>query len=221
MDADVENSSTADISNSIDLTDGRVLTSKALLTLEATMGQVMSDGRLTLRTGTGVVILNDLTATTSSSELVINADYESAGDGTLTLVSTKTISSNDSTIVLTAWDIDMSGSITAGAMAMTIHGAKTDQTIALGSTPNDLTLSDAEVGRVTARGGLTLGSSMLSHITVDGLTDSSTDELDSLLLLATRADRNVNFALHASSFNKGITVQAASGVSMLEKFPGP
>ena len=64
---------------------------------------------LTLKGGSGVVILDSLTSTAKASDLVINSDYESHGDGTLSLQTTKTIISNDSDVTITVWDLDLAG----------------------------------------------------------------------------------------------------------------
>lgn len=114
-----------------------------------------------------------MTAAAVNKPLVINADFESPGDGTLTVVSGEVVTSNKSDIVITAWDIDLSGSITAGTMQLTLHGSSVGQTLALGGVPKDMHISDAELGRTTALGDYTFGSPSTGDITVSGIEDAS------------------------------------------------
>jgi hypothetical protein len=213
VDADFDNSSTADSDNTIAFANGVTLTAETLLTLEATTGSIVPAGELSLIAGSGIVVWDNMISTANgASALVMNADFESGGDGTLTIVGDATVQSNDSTIVVTAWDLDVSGTMSAATKAMTIHGGAVDQTIGMGGTAMDMSMTDAEVGRMTATGGLTVGSTTNGNIVVDGLVDSSTDELGRVVLVATQDARLVVFDGIATSFNKGITVQAAGGV---------
>ena len=56
-------------------------------------GMVVPAGKLTLNAGTGVTILDNVLCRTAGSPLVINADYEVHGDGTLTVWSLVSFSS--------------------------------------------------------------------------------------------------------------------------------
>ena len=211
MDADKDDAS--DASDKVTVVASVALTAETILTLEATTGSIVPAGALSLTAGAGIVVLNDMQSTaTGASAMVINADQESTGDGTLTLSAGKTIMSNDSSIVITAWDMDIAGSITAATKPMTIHGAQVDQTIGLGATPKHLSVSDAELGRMTATGGLTVGSTANGSITVDGLTDGSTGNLGRVVLRATGPSQLISFASTLSAFNKGVTLQSAGGV---------
>jgi hypothetical protein len=145
--------------------------------------------------------------------LVINADNDSSGDGTLTIVSTKTVVTNNGDTTITAWDIDLPATLNAGTGAMTVHQSKSDGTIGLGSTAKDLYLTDAELDRITATGGLTIGSSTSGSLNVDGLTEG-TDNVGAVTLIATRATRTVNFNVNPSFFNQALTVQAMGGVTV-------
>jgi hypothetical protein len=126
LDADVDDSSTEDDINQILLADTMNVISETLLTMESTTGMGVTGfvraATLTLKGGSGVVILDSLTSTAKASDLVINSDYESHGDGTLSLQTTKTIISNDSDVTMTVWDLDLDGTLTAGTAAITLHG---------------------------------------------------------------------------------------------------
>jgi hypothetical protein len=182
------------------------------MTLEATTGSELPAGAISLHAGSGIVLHDSMTALGSGKPFVLHSDSESAGDGTLTLAASKQITTNDGTLQLTAWDIDMAGSATAGTASITVHGAKVDQTIALGETAQDMQITDAEFGRMTAADGFTLGSSNTGDILVHGITDASSDAIGTLTLLATKHAKTVTFATTASSFNKGIIVQAMGGI---------
>jgi hypothetical protein len=62
-----------------------------------------------------------VTTEASNKALVIDADYESEGDGTLTVWTGKTVTSNKSDVTITAWDLDLDGSLTAGTKTVSIH----------------------------------------------------------------------------------------------------
>jgi hypothetical protein len=86
LDGDFEDSSTMDDTNTIGFTDGRTITSKLVLTLESTTGVTPAPvtdpgnygltpaGSLTLKAGSGIVLLNSLYSKTVSKPLVLNAD---------------------------------------------------------------------------------------------------------------------------------------------------
>ena len=97
-------------------------------------------------------------SSSTSNGFIINADYLVAGDGTLTIAQQESITSNQSNIMITAWDIDVAGFLNAGTTAVrsaiTMHGSKVAQTLALGSAYKSFRLDDEELGRSTATAGL-------------------------------------------------------------------
>jgi hypothetical protein len=60
--------------------------------------------------------------------------------GQLTIASTKTLTSTDNTVLITAYDVDFDGGIDSGTAAITIHGSMADQTIGLGAEPLNMQL---------------------------------------------------------------------------------
>ena len=48
----------------------------------------------------------------------MNADYESAGDGTFTVITGKVVTSNKSDVTITAWDMDLDGSLSSGTLTI-------------------------------------------------------------------------------------------------------
>jgi hypothetical protein len=69
---------------------------------------------------------------------------------------------------------------------------------------------------MTTAGGLTVGSSLTGSLLVDGISDGSSDKIATLTLIATKHTQLVTFKTTASSFNKGIVLQAMGGVVLSE-----
>ena len=137
------------------------------MTLAATTVAIEPAGKLTLAAKTGVYITDHMTAAASNKALVINADSDSAGStGALTVASTKTVTSNNSDVTITAFDVEMIGSLTAGTLTLSIHGAEAAQTIGLGASPFNMEISALELQRLTAASGFRLGSDASGSITV-------------------------------------------------------
>jgi hypothetical protein len=172
---------------------------------------------LTLVAGSGVALLDDMTTTTSNSPLVIDVDFESEGDGTLTVQTGKTVTSTKSDVTITAWDVDLDGSLTAGTKSIVVHGAQASQTIGIGSSlTRNMEILDVELGRMTAEAGLTMGNVVGGEIQVKGVTDGSSDSVGTIILVATKAATAIAFLNTASAFNKGIVLQAMGGVVLSE-----
>ena len=177
----------------------------------------MPAAKLTLVAGSGLVLLDDMTTSSSNSALVMDVDFESEGDGTLTVWAGKTVTSTKSDVTITAWDVEMDGSLTAGTLSISVHGAKTSQTIGIGaSLSQNMEILDGELGRLTAEAGLTIGTAVTGEIQVKGVTDGSSDSVGTITLVAMKDGTAVAFLGTASAFNKGIVVQAMGGVVLSE-----
>jgi hypothetical protein len=144
--------------------------------MEATTGSIENAGALTLTAGSGIIFLDSMTGSAVNRSVVFDADYESHGDGTLTVTVDKAVVTNNGAVTVTAWDIDLDGSFSSGTAPTTLHGAKTDQTLGVG-TQKDMQVSDAELGRMTSAGGLTVGSSTTANVHVGGITTANSDEI--------------------------------------------
>ena len=112
LDGDYDNSSTEDSRAGIVVSETTTISAKLQLVLDATNNGIVPAGAATFEAGSGVLINDHLDGT--GGLLVINSDYESAGDGTLTVVATKRIRSTNSPILVTSWDMDIAGDIDAG-----------------------------------------------------------------------------------------------------------
>ena len=224
LDGDAENSATSDTTaefeNKIKFENEVTMSASELLTLEVTTGSVEASGTLTLRAGLGIIIQDSIAQSVPGSDLVFDSDYELFGDGTFTLTANKVVTSSNSDIHITAWDVDLQegSGVLSGTGGLTLHGSQSGQTIRLGdnstNTTHSMHLDNAELGRIVANGGTTVGSSTLGTITLDGILDSASDSLDRLVLKATLSESQVVFVGGDSSFNKGITILANDGIAM-------
>merc|ERR1711871_1031395 len=93
----------------------RTLKAKTVITLESTTGTMSSDGTLTLTSGRGIVVHDNLQVGVTGTPIVLNADNELAGAGTLTVSGSKYINSYDGPMQITAYDMDVSGALDAGS----------------------------------------------------------------------------------------------------------
>jgi len=116
-------------------------------------------------------------------------------------------------VQITAFDIDMAGSLTAGTMAISIHGSKASQTFGIGLTQN-MEILDTELGRFACEAGLTIGTATSGSIQVNGVTDGNSDSVGTLSLVATKSSATILFKTGASVFDKGIIMQANGGIVM-------
>ena len=201
LDGDADNSAVDDSANSITFTDGGVLTSATLLTLQSATGGILLAGDFTLRAGQGLVLLDDMLGSAPGSAMTIHSDFESAGDGTLTVWAGKILDSNNSDIVITAWDLDLQGYLSTGTQTVTLHGAKVMQTLNLGTTAADMHVDNNELQHVTST-GLSVGNHQTGNIRIDGVTEVSTNSIDSIVsVVAGYDDKTMTFSGSGSTFN--------------------
>ena len=92
---------------------------------------------------TNGVYLNDHFTGTTGKAVVINADSDASGTGTFTMKTDKTLTSSNSDVVITAYDVDVAGSVAAGSGAISVHGAEPVQTIGLGGTAANMHITAA------------------------------------------------------------------------------
>lgn len=200
------------------------MTSATLLTLAARSGSITAADALTLLAGNGIMIQDSLTGggTSGTASVVINSDSDSnAADprsGVLTLQTGKTLTATNNAVAITAYDIDLDGSVAAGAVV--VHMSKESASIGLGAnTSTDMDISDAELGRITTSVNLEIGSSASGDMIVGGITDGNSDSIGTpLRLIATQRtpapSKTITFAAYPSVFNKGLQLEAAGGVAI-------
>jgi hypothetical protein len=213
LDGDAENDGAGDAYNSIGFIDGRELSSHRRLTLECTLGSIQRAGTLTLRAGAGISLLNELVSLSQARPLVINADYESGGDGTLTVAAARVVDSNNGALLITATDIDLQGGLISGTGTTRLHSALEGGVMSLGDSDSGFALSSSELERVTTS-GLYVGRVSTASIVVAGVTKEESKFLESIVTLAVdRDDGRITFNGGDSVFNR-LSVQADNGIQV-------
>jgi hypothetical protein len=216
LDADMDNTAndTSTVTSDVmQIASDITLAAKTNMVLESTSGHINRLGALTLQAETGIEIRNNLNSLAANKTLVLYPDYLTDGDGTLTVTASATIDSNDGTVIITAFDVDLSGSLTAGANKLYVQN-RVPQSTSIGSPTKDMQITDAELQRITATTGLHVGTTSLGSIWLGDLQESSTDMIATLTLIATAPAQTVTFEGGDSTFNKGIVIQADGGVNM-------
>ena len=200
-----------DAPNTIAFHDAVTVQARQVLTLNTASGSMSNSGALTLESGHGIVIQDGLTGA-STDPLVLSAGWGTANLGSISVEGP--VTSGNGPVTITAWDLNVPGSINAGTSNITILSRTGTQTIGLGSTTKDMQVDDGEIGKLSAAAGLIVGSALNSHITVAGLSVANTDSIGTLTLRSLQPGTSVNFADAASNFDKGIVVQATAGVNI-------
>jgi hypothetical protein len=185
------------------------ISSNGLLSLTSTTGGIHSVGALTLNGLAGVSLNSSLT---TAGVLTIDADTNVDGTGVLTVASGAAVSTGGSNIDVLAADIDLDGSLNAGAGVVSVERS-TEGAIALGDAVvmNALTLDDAEVASISS-GGLAVGGANSTLIEVGSLT-STAGVTGTTALSAVGPMGRVRFVNGASSFHT-LTVDANRGVDV-------
>ncbi len=159
---------------------------------------------LTVNAENGISLTSSLTTNGATS---LNADSDSDGTGSFTLAASKTMSTTNNSLSLTASNLvlDTGSSLTSGTAGTTVLTALSGTTIGLGGGAGTFSVTNTELGQITA-GSLTIGSATNGTITVDGVSFSSSP----LTLVASSGAGAVNFSSTASSFSS-LTLNAGTG----------
>ena len=193
----------------------RMLRSKTELTLSSVSGSALYECPLTLYAADGITIMTDVLGS-GNQPLVLNADYETYGNGLLTVDSNMDITSTDSVITITAFDLDLKGSISVGNSTLILTGSTADELVGIGEGQGDFIVDNAEMQRMTSRGGLSLGNAETGSMSLVNITNAASQEIGTLTLIATRPSYNVTFSESGSTFNKGLVIEASFGVILSE-----
>ncbi|QPJ64793.1 MAG: filamentous hemagglutinin N-terminal domain-containing protein [Candidatus Nitrohelix vancouverensis] len=159
LDGDSDNA--ADSSDNISIASGLTITSAGSITLDATTGGIAPAGAVTVNAANGVTVNDNFT---SGGTVTIDADTDNSGTGTFTLASSKTLSSANNALSITADDMAINGSITSGSANLSLL-VSDGGTIGLGSSSAGLNLSNTELQNLTAA-TLIIGDSTAGAITV-------------------------------------------------------
>ncbi|MEO1529758.1 MAG: hypothetical protein AAFX06_30440, partial [Planctomycetota bacterium] len=196
---------TVDSSDSLTFSASVEVNSAGTLNLDATNGDMVAAGALTLNAADGVNLNDSLS---SSGSLIIDADSDAGdGDGTLFIDASASITSNNQSVSITAEDLNANGTINAGSASITLNDSD-GSGIGLGSSmvSGGLNVSNTDfaqlisVGVVFNTAGDITASSVAQPATVSGTT--------SLL-----AGGSLSFISGSSSF-ESLDARAADGVVM-------
>jgi len=195
----------------LQVSPGLVLDAATQLVVSSSSGQIIRGGSLTLQSANGITLAGALSGG-SGQYLILNADSNTDGSGTLSIDSAASLETNSGPLIITAWDLDVLGSVSTGVAGTTIHPSVSAQTISLGSNSlRNMHIEDSELGWFTTS-ALTVGNQNNGDISVGGVSDSNTDSFGTLSLLATKQNARVEFDTDASYFNKGIVVISNNGM---------
>lgn len=187
------------------------ISSGAKLTLDGTTAGLTAAGAMTLKAATGVQLNDHLTGAGQSLYIDADSDGAGVGDVALTLAASKTITSGNGAIIITAGDIDLQGSIAAGSGQLTLMTKRSGTTIGLGATAKDCTVTGAELQRMTSTSGLVLGDKVRSGIVVvDGITAAQSNNLNTVTLKSYGATQLST----TRSYFKTVTIDSASSIEM-------
>ncbi|MGY8761099.1 MAG: beta strand repeat-containing protein, partial [Nitrospinaceae bacterium] len=159
---------------------------------------------LTVNAGDGITLSSNLT---TNGTTIFNSDSNSAGTGSFTINSLKTLNTTNNALTITSksMSLNTNGAINSGTAETTLQVSQSADTIGLGGGAGTFSLSSNDLAQITAV-GLTIGNATNGTITVDGVTSTSTP----LTLVANSGASAVNFSSTASSFNN-LTLDAGTG----------
>ena len=143
---------------------------------------------------------------------LFDADVDNGdNDGTFTIAGAKTITTNNNALTISADDIDLAGSIAGGAGLLTLD-VSDGGTIGLAAASANMTISTAELARITGQsGGLTVSGSS-GVVTVNAM-DVDANITGMTTIDATNDNASVVFTGSNSEF-AGLTVNADSGIDI-------
>ncbi|MBX3357783.1 MAG: filamentous hemagglutinin N-terminal domain-containing protein [Phycisphaeraceae bacterium] len=164
----------------------------------------------------GGITANAGVATTAGA-MVLNADANSDGSGSLVVAPTVPLSTSNSQLFVNASDLDLQGTLNSGT-GQTVVSSTAAPGIALGnaSVSGAMSITGAELSRITAD-SLELGRVNLGgNIVADGVTSANLSNIaGTVTLLAGGNGSSITFSGGASSFptlvanaDNGITVSA-------------
>lgn len=213
VNGDYDSSADGDSDNKITVSNGQSVAAQTLLTLACETGSILLDGAVTLQAGSGLILHDDATHSAAATVVVVDADFDSHGDGTFTISASSAVGSTGDVLV-TAWDVDLDGEINMGNSGKTlaVHGSKSSQTLGLGQTAKDMYLDGTEVGKITSVGTVSFGyGAGTGSVLVDGLTDGNTENIALFKVGAPTANTFVEMKNNPSIFH-ALEVEADAGI---------
>ena len=158
---------------------------------------------LTVNAENGISLTSSLTTNGTTS---FNSDSDGDGTGDFTISALKTLITNNNALSITSNNISFNstGAINSGTAGTTLLTAQSGTTIGLGTGSGTFSLTNSELGQITA-GSLTVGNGSSGAIIVEGVSSSS---FGSLIL---NSASTMTFSTTASSFSS-LTLDAGSAV---------
>ena len=207
IDGNADNS--ADASDTIAFTGVAGLNSETTISLTATNDGLTTAGTTTISAKDGITISDKMSL---GGTTTIDADTD-AGDntGTFTFAAGNTLTTNNNALTISADDIDLAGSIAGGAGLLTID-VSDGGTIGLAGASGNLTLSSAELARITGQSGGMKVSGSDGAVTVNGM-DVDTNITGAVTIDATNDNASVVFTGANSEF-AGLVVNADDGIDI-------
>jgi len=159
--------------------------------LESATGNITAVGALTLKAGAGMDVHDHFVSLASGADLVLNADQDGVNGGTLTVYAGKTIATSNGDLKVTAWDIDLqdgweggiyiTASIDAGTATILLHASSEGQSMGVGSTAQDMHVTDSELLRMSAVSGVTFTRLGDGAIVINDVSRTYSTKLDSVV----------------------------------------
>ncbi|MDA1110606.1 MAG: hypothetical protein O3A78_12490, partial [Nitrospinae bacterium] len=211
LNADLSASGNASLSagTGITLANGISVSSGGTLSLATTSGIINALGMVTVSSASGITVNSDFT---SAGAATFDADSNDDGTGSFTVATGKKVATGNNSLSITGGDIVLTGSLNSGTGTTTLLASKAGTTIGLGAGTGTFSISDAELGRITA-GNLVVGDATNGDITVDNVTPANSNNIAGTTTLnATKSSSKVTFANNASTFN-ALTVNAGNGIA--------
>ena len=162
--------------------------------------------------------LDDITLTQSrtvDAPVSFTADSDNNGSGTFILPTGVSLTASNSTLSITAADIDLVGSSTlsSGTGLMTLT-ATDGRNIYVGGSTNpvtgQMTITGSELSRMFTSGGLQLNTTGAGWIEVNGIASAESQNVTGTLALDAHGTGNISFITAPSTFD-AVTADAASG----------
>lgn len=159
------------------------LSSKGAMTLDTDL----SGSNINLSGDDGITANGNITSVIGSGSTIgtpvaINADADADGTGLFALATGKTITTNGSSLSLTAGDVQLDGSINAGTAGLVTIQRGGAGTIGIGTATGDLTLAGDELSRIAA-GLLTIGGATTTLINVNSVAAADLNGIEDRLSL--------------------------------------
>jgi filamentous hemagglutinin family protein len=150
---------------------------------------------------------------TVNAPISFTADSDNDGSGSFILLNGVSLTASNNTLTIQAADLDLQGNSTlsTGSGVMTIN-ASNGRNLALGgaNAAGQMTISGAELARMSSSGGLTLNTTGTGWIRVNGITQTESQNITGTLNLHAQGTGDLSFITAASTFN-ALRTQATGG----------